>query len=58
MNRITLDDLANMLSSLPPEVRAKELCYLDLSTMEQVDLEDLRKRLINSDNPDIEECSN
>jgi hypothetical protein len=56
--RITLRQLSDMLRYLPQEVLDKKLGYLDLSHMQENDLEDLKTRLINSEDEFIEECQN
>ena len=56
--RMTLQELINMLQSLPESVKAKEIGYLDLGHMTKEDLDDLKKRLTESDNEMIEQCCN
>ncbi len=57
-NYVTLKQLSDMFLSLPEEVQFKRIGYLDIGHMTQEDLEDLKQRLINSDNNWIEQCAN
>jgi hypothetical protein len=58
MNVITLRMFIDMLNSLPDKVKDKKFGYLDLSHMEEADLENLKKNLIESTDNYIEECEN
>lgn len=58
MKRVTLQELIEMLSSLPEEVRQKQIGYLDLAHMTQEDLEDLKSKLLTSKEDWIEQCAN
>lgn len=58
MKRVTLQELIEMLASLPEEIRAKQIGYLDLAHMTQEDLSDLKERLLTSKEDWIEQCAN
>lgn len=55
---ITLKQLTEMFSSLPEEVLSKRIGYLDLAHMTIEDLEELKERMLSSENSYIEFCSN
>ncbi len=57
MNRITLQELIDALSSLPESVKSKSIGYLDLAHVDDGDLLELCQRLKDSPNEWIEECS-
>lgn len=58
MKRVTLQELLEMFASLPEEVRQKQIGYLDLAHMTQEDLDDLKRRLLESKDSWIEQCAN
>jgi hypothetical protein len=56
---VNLRQLAEMFLSLPEDVLAKRIGYLDLGSFTQEDLDDLKRRLIeDKDNTWIEQCCN
>lgn len=56
--RITLRQLTEMFNSLPDSVLDKKLAYLDLSYINEKDLEEFKQRLIGDENREIEMCCN
>lgn len=54
--RITLKEFGEFIQSLPVEVQAKEIFYIDISHVTKEDLEDIKARLLRSKDDEIEMC--
>lgn len=58
MKTVTLNDLVDMLKSLPEDILLKEIDYLDLGHTTVEDLQELKYKLESSKADTIKECQN